>query len=98
LPLTIFSPSQLTTISLKPQTRLPYEHSHLPILSISSSSPIINWSVTDVGRFIEEHFPEKNIARVNFLFLLLLFFFLLIINLFYRNLFNKKSMDVHYHY
>jgi len=67
LPLTIFSPSQLTTISLKPQTRLPCDHSNLPILPISSSSPLINWSVTDVGRFIEQHFPEKNIARVNFL-------------------------------
>jgi hypothetical protein len=68
LPLTIFSPSQLTTTSLKPQTRLPYDHSHLPIVPISCSSPLINWSVTDVGRFIEQHFPEKNIARVNFRF------------------------------
>ncbi len=27
-----------------------------------------NWSVTDVGRFIEKNFPEKSIARVNLIF------------------------------
>jgi len=97
LPLSTFSPSQMTITSLKPQIHLPYDHSYLsavPISSISSSS-LINWSVTDVGQFIEKHFPEKNLAQVNsFSF----FFFFLMINLFDRNLFNKKSMDIHYPY
>jgi len=47
------------------QIRLSHTHSHPPNILITSSSPVNNWSVTDVGRFIEKHFPEKNLARVN---------------------------------
>jgi hypothetical protein len=42
-----------------PLTGSPIRHSDDP------SSPMSDWSVTDVGRFIEKHFLEKSIARVN---------------------------------
>ncbi|CAF4110187.1 unnamed protein product [Rotaria sp. Silwood2] len=65
LPLPTFLSSISTTTSLKPHICTPHDYSHVAneSSSSSSSSSFIDWSVADVARFIEKHFPEKHIAR-----------------------------------
>jgi hypothetical protein len=96
LPFSTLSSSLITApSSLERQTHLTCDCSNIPTVPIpSSSSSLFNWSVADVGRFIEKHFPEKNLARVNSSSSSSLHFLII----YYRNLFNKRLMDVHYHY
>ena len=63
LPLSTYSPSQLPTISFESQ----YNHSTQTV-SHPSSSSLTNWSVTDVAKFIEKHFSDKILMRVNLSF------------------------------
>ncbi|UJR38111.1 hypothetical protein I4U23_030791 [Adineta vaga] len=42
---------------------VPCDYSRSSITSTSSSLLLNEWSIIDVSRFIEKHFPDKNIAR-----------------------------------
>jgi len=54
-----------TTTSFASEIPTPCYYSHIPIIPMHSLSSSMDWSVADVGQFIEKHFPGKNIARVN---------------------------------
>ncbi len=54
-----------TTTSFASEMHTPSYCSHVPIIPMYSLSSSMDWSVADVGQFIEKHFPGKNIARVN---------------------------------
>ncbi|CAF0974110.1 unnamed protein product [Adineta ricciae] len=49
--------------SFEPKIQVTREHLATSMAMNSSTSSLNNWSVSDVSRFIEKHFPDKNIAR-----------------------------------
>ncbi|CAF1135010.1 unnamed protein product [Adineta steineri] len=69
LPIRPLSPPLLTaatttTTTLQPKIQTLCDYSHIPVVPSTSLSSLNNWSVADVGRFIEQHFPNNNnIAR-----------------------------------
>ncbi|CAF1017370.1 unnamed protein product [Adineta steineri] len=67
LPIRPLSPPLLTaaattTTTSQSKIQTPCDYSHIPVVP---STSLNNWSVADVGRFIEQHFPNNNnnIAR-----------------------------------
>jgi hypothetical protein len=73
-----YLPSPPLKTSFESRIRSANDYCPIPKLASDSSSLSLNWSVADVAQFIENNFPEKNLARVNEIFLFFFFIFVVV--------------------